>query len=202
MKKLICTVALCALPMMAMAAPKYAAQVNHFALKKNQNWTWANLAKTPKVKWQNKTPKKNYSGMYEITGSISKYGTLTAYGSRSMPEMIHISSSQLYRESENGKDVYKINQLFDKKELKEVKSNCTIPEESDDFIHLYQKFYVWKKAGYEPLYVFEMGDEAGTASGGIMRDYFITKDFSNFNNEYTGITMSNGFGAEHSTCSI
>lgn len=202
MKKLLCAVAICALPVMTMAAPKYATQVNHFALKKNQNWTWANLAKTPKVKWQNKTPKKNYDGVYEITGSISKYGGLSVYGSRSTPETIHISSSQLYRESESGKDVYKINQLFDKKELTEIKSNCTIPEESDDFIYLYQKFYVWKRAGHEPLYVFEKGDEAGTAGGGVMKDYFITKNFSNFNKSYTQIEMSNGFGAEYSACSI
>lgn len=51
-------------------------------------------------------------------------------------------------------------------------------------------------------YVFEQGDQSGSAGGGIEKNYFITKNFNNFNKHYTRIEMSNGFGAEYSSCSI
>lgn len=48
MRKIIVTALLC-LPMVAMAKTSYHAQVNHFALKQGQEWSWGGKLPKPQI---------------------------------------------------------------------------------------------------------------------------------------------------------
>lgn len=169
-------------PLMAMANPKYIQQVNHFTPKQGQDWTWSALSKTPKIKWASKTPKKNTTTKeYYIHGSLGKYGNVTITGTKAKPTYISINSGQTYKESEFGENVYQLHDLFNKSELKEIRSNCT-QKADDTSMGEYQHFYKWQKKGHRPLYVHEYRFVAGTFGGGIIKSYTIIKEFNDFNN--------------------
>ena len=203
MKLKACLLLLSVVPMLAMANPKYGQQINHLALKQGQDWTWANLAKTPKIKWQQKTPTKIPSANdYYIFGEMGIYGGLSATGTKSKPLYVSIGSGQSYEESEDGENVYKLYDLFNKSEIKEVRSNCTIREGSPAiFTGEYQYFYKWQKKGYRPLYVHERKNISGTFNGGISKNYNIVKDFNDFNHENLyEVTKMDNQGNDVTTC--
>lgn len=140
MRKIIVTVLLC-LPMVAMAKTNYYTQTNHFALKKGQEWSWGQVAKTPNIKWENKTPKNNEYG-YGVNGQMGKYGSLSVNGTKTKPIIIRFRSSQTYPQDERLAGVYTLHQLFNKTELTKLKSNCSVNEIS---YGEYQHFYKWQK---------------------------------------------------------
>lgn len=183
MRKIIITALLC-LPMAAMAKTSYHAQVNHFALKQGQEWSWGQVAKTPNIKWENKTPKNYGNSKYSMGGSMGEWGGLSVTGTKSKPLIIHFNSSQTYSRSENGADVYTLHQLFKKTELTKLKSNCSVDENSGRMsVGEYQHFYRWQKKGYQPLYLGVRRFQSGTFNGGIIMNYIIVKDFDLFNDE-------------------
>lgn len=181
MKKQIIALALSIVSISAFAINKNTTQTDYLALKTGQDWTWQKIAQTPKIKWEQKIPKATTTPkLYSMNGDINKYTSLTAYGTKSQPNIVVIESSQSYKESEDGKDTYKVTDLFNKSELTPVKSNCTKKENQVNSGE-YQFFYKWQKPGFQPLYVYEGKIVSGTFSGGISKEITIVKDFSDFN---------------------
>lgn len=184
MRKIIVSVLLC-LPMVALAKTNYHTQVNHFALKKGQEWSWKSVAKTPNIKWQRKSPIKHSDlNYYYAYGDMGEWGDLTVSGSKNKPLIVEITSAQSYARSENGADVYGLYQLFKKSELTKLQSNCSVDENTDRMsVGEYQHFYKWQRQGYQPLYLGVRRFQAGSFSGGISMSYIIVKDFDLFNNQ-------------------
>ena len=151
---------------------------DHLALKEGEDWSWQALTKLPSIKeWHQKTPARNEydpnDPTYSIGASLSDYGGLSAYGDESHPHLIDIGSAQGVMDDEEGKEVYRLEDLFRVNELTQIRSNCETS--ADDLIS--QQFYKWQKKGYQPLYVVAIVDyaNAGTSSG-----FAIAKDMNEF----------------------
>ncbi|MGI3294660.1 hypothetical protein ACRPFF_00745 [Neisseria sp. SLRRB23] len=193
-------------PILAMAKVNFYAQTNHFSLREGEEWSWEKTAKTPKIKWDNKKPKKDHydSNRYYVWGTMGRYGTISAVGSKIKPIIVEFRSSQDYSESDIGVDVYTIDQLFNKKELTKVKSNCSVNANSGRmWPDEYQHFYKWHKKGFQPLYIAARKLVSGTFNGGITINYTIVDDFNNFNHEYAyGVERYFSSSSKEITCKI
>lgn len=160
------------------SAPKFAAVTDHLVLKDGESWSWQTLASMPKIQeWQQKTPARNEydpsDPTYYIGASLSDYGGISAYGDESQPHLIDIGSAQGVMDDEEGKEVYRLEDLFRANELTQIKSNCeTSP---DDLIS--QQFYKWQKERFQTLYLVAIVDQA---NAGTSSSFKIAKDINEF----------------------
>lgn len=189
MYKIIIATLFC-LPMTVMAKATYSAQTNHFALKKGQDWSWAQVAKTPNIKWENKTPKNNgaWGTGYGVFGEMGEYGYLSVNGTKAKPTIIHFHSGQTYQSmAADDEFLYRLHDLFDESELTRLRSNCTVKRDSEmDELgsgYEYQYFYKWQKKGYKPLYLAVNDSGSENFSGGVIITYIIVQDFNSFNDK-------------------
>lgn len=192
-------------PILAMAKVNFYAQTNHFSLREGEEWSWEKTAKTPKIKWDNKKPEKDHydSNRYYVWGTMGRYGTISAVGSKIKPIIVEFESYQDYSESNIGVDVYTIDQLFNKKELTKVKSNCSVNANGGRMWRLveYQHFYKWHKKGFQPLYIAARKLVPGTFNSGITINYTIVDDFNNFNHA-DGVERYFSSSSKEITCKI
>lgn len=155
-------------------APRFAKVTDYLALKPSNDWQWETLAEIPDVReWRNKTPALDGSTNYSIIGDLDDHSHVVAYGTKTKPGLVNISSGQGIAEDETTSAVYKLEDLFREKELTRVESNC----DTDEDFPFSQHFYKWQKEGYQPLYVLAMIDEGNS---GTSKDFGIAKSFEEF----------------------
>ena len=155
-------------------APRFAKITDYLALKPSTDWQWETLAEIPGVReWRNKTPALDGGTNYSIIGDLDDHSHVAAYGTKTKPGLVNISSGQGIAEDETTSAVYKLEDLFREKELTRVESNC----DTDEDFSFSQHFYKWQKEGYQPLYVLTMTDEGNS---GTSKDFGIAKSFEEF----------------------
>ncbi len=155
-------------------APRFAKVTDYLALKPSNDWQWETLAEIPDVReWRNKTPALDGGTNYSIIGDLDDHSHVVAYGTKTKPGLVNISSGQGIAEDETTSAVYKLEDLFREKELTRVESNC----DTDEDFPFSQHFYKWQKEGYQPLYVLAMIDEGNS---GTSKDFGIAKSFEEF----------------------
>ena len=155
-------------------APRFSKITDYLALKPNTDWQWETLAEIPGVReWRNKIPTLDGGTNYSIIGDLDDHSYVVAYGTKTKPSLINISSGQGIAEDETTSAVYKLEDLFREKELTRVQSNC----DTDEDFPFSQHFYKWQKEGYQPLYVLAMIEEGNS---GTSKDFGIAKSFEDF----------------------
>lgn len=157
------------------ADPKFAQVTAHLALQPKASWDWQTLASIPDVqKWQQKLI---YDGAsYYMAASFDDDNQFSAYGTKSQPKVIVLSSEQAYSESETSDNVSDIGDFFSPNELTRVKSNC----DADMGGRFIQQFYKWQKKGSQPLYVVEHEEYGASGSSGMAHRFGIAKSFDDF----------------------
>ncbi|WP_201543942.1 hypothetical protein [Psychrobacter immobilis] len=154
--------------------PRFSRVTDYLALNPNTDWQWETLAGIPGVReWRNKTPTLDGDTNYSIIGDLDDHSHVAAYGTKTKPSLVNISSGQGIAEDETTSAVYKLEDLFREKELTRVESNC----DTDEDFSFSQHFYKWQKEGYQPLYVLTMTDEGNS---GTSKDFGIAKSFEEF----------------------
>lgn len=154
--------------------PRFSKVTDYLALKPSTDWQWETLAEIPGVQeWRNKTPVLDGGTNYFIIGDLDDHSHVVAYGTKTKPGLVNISSGQGIAEDETTSAVYKLEDLFRERELTRVESNC----DTDEDFPFSQHFYKWQKEGYQPLYVLAMTDEGNS---GTSKDFGIAKSFEEF----------------------
>ena len=157
-------------------APPFIAITDYIALKPNENWTWDKLAAIPYAKeWLEKTPVKNdyepEDPNYFINARLNETSSMSAYGTKSQPNIITLGSSQGVMDDSSLGGIYKLNDFFNQKDLTRIPSNCDV-----DSLFT-QKFYKWEKKGFQPLYIY---DAEMSGNSGSDREFGIAKSLEEF----------------------
>lgn len=157
-------------------APQFIAITDYIALKPNENWTWDKLAAIPYAKeWLEKTPVKNdyepEDPNYFINARLNETSSMSAYGTKSQPNIITLGSSQGVMDDSSLGGIYKLNDFFNQKDLTRIPSNCDV-----DSLFT-QKFYKWEKKGFQPLYIY---DAEMSGNSGSDREFGIAKSLEEF----------------------
>ena len=94
-------------------APRFSKITDYLALKPNTDWQWETLAEIPDVReWRNKIPTLDGGTNYSIIGDLDDHSYVVAYGTKTKPSLINISSGQGIAEDEPTSAVYKLEDLF------------------------------------------------------------------------------------------
>lgn len=157
-------------------APPFIAITDYIALKPNENWTWDKLAAIPYAKeWLEKTPVKNEyepeDPNYFINARLNETSSMSAYGTKSQPNIITLGSSQGVMDDSSLGGIYELNDFFNQKDLTRIPSNCDV-----DSLFT-QKFYKWEKKGFQPLYIY---DAEMSGNSGSDREFGIAKSLEEF----------------------
>ncbi|WP_201634342.1 WG repeat-containing protein [Psychrobacter immobilis] len=157
-------------------APPFIAITDYIALKPNENWTWDKLAAIPYAKeWLEKTPVKNEyepeDPNYFINARLNETSSMSAYGTKSQPNIITLGSSQGVMDDSSLGGIYELNDFFNQKDLTRIPSNCDV-----DSLFT-QKFYKWEKKGFQPLYIY---DAEMSGNSGSDREFGIAKNLEEF----------------------
>ncbi|MDE4456079.1 WG repeat-containing protein [Psychrobacter sp. DAB_AL62B] len=156
--------------------PQFIAITDYIALKPNENWTWDKLVAIPYAeKWFNKTPVKNgyrpEDPNYYISASLNETSSMAAYGTKSQPNIITLSSGQGITEDESLGGIYELNDFFSQNDLTRISSNCDVDS------RFVQKFYKWEKKGFQPLYLY---DVTMPSNSGSNTEFGIAKSLEEF----------------------
>ena len=157
-------------------APQFVAITDYLALKPNENWTWDKLAAIPYAEeWLEKTPIKNEyepeDPNYFINARLNETSSMSAYGTKSQPNIITLGSGQGIMDDELLRGVYELNDFFNQKDLTRIPSNCDV---DSGFV---QKFYKWEKKGFQPLYIY---DAIMPGNSGTSAEFGIAKSLEEF----------------------
>lgn len=158
------------------SAPQFIAVTDYIALKPNENWTWDKLAAISYAKeWLEKTPVKNEyepeDPNYFINARLNETSSMSAYGTKSQPNIITLGSSQGVMDDSSLGGIYELNDFFNQKDLTRIPSNCDV-----DSLFT-QKFYKWEKKGFQPLYIY---DAEMSGNSGSDREFGIAKSLEEF----------------------
>lgn len=143
-------------------------------------WTWQTITALPKAEYNNAVPtfdkeRKTYSVSRSLKSSndMIEYH-IGGYGTKANPTAILFSSYTSGYEEE-AKQLFKLSDIVNPKEVTKLKSNCTLKEadfgngkgeeEGAEHLTITQNIYKWTRWNASPLYIAEQQSEGAVLTG-------------------------------------
>lgn len=167
-------------------------------------WSWQSITALPKSEYDSALPTfDTQAKIYSLSRSLKSNNetidyTITGYGTKTVPTSIQLSSYTTGYEEE-AKQLFKLSDIVNPKEVTKLKSNCTLKEadfgngkgEEEGAIQstVTQNIYKWSRPNASPLYIAEQQREGVVITGvfnhSVTADFLIAKSPTNLTKAMT-----------------